>query len=288
MSYELKKVVVIGAGGKMGMRVSRNLQNSDYEVSYCETFPAAQARVTEAGRSLSDANDVVPGCDVLILAVPDIALGDISAQYVPMLRSGATMLTLDPAAAYAGLLAERDDVYSAVAHPCHPSVFLLRRTEEELADAFGGIAAEQDVVAAFEKGTDEQKAELGKVIEVMYGPVGTIHWETVEQIAYLEPTLVETVTCMLAVFMKEALEETVKRTGVSRGAAEAMFNGHVQVALSNVFCGANPFSDACLIAMDYGRETIIRPDWKKIFDQDDLNRVIAKMLKIDAVRRAAA
>ena len=33
-----------------------------------------------------------------------------------------------------------------------------------------------------------------------------------------------------------------------------MLLGHVQVALANGLRGDNPFSDACLIAMDYGRE----------------------------------
>jgi hypothetical protein len=37
--------------------------------------------------------------------------------------------------------------------------------------------------------------------------------------------------------------------------------------------------------MDYGRESIVRDDWKKIFDDSQLDSVIARMLKIDAVRR---
>jgi hypothetical protein len=37
--------------------------------------------------------------------------------------------------------------------------------------------------------------------------------------------------------------------------------------------------------MDYGRDALIKDDWKKIFNDDDLDSVIAKMLKIDAVKR---
>ena len=47
-----------------------------------------------------------------------------------------------------------------------------------------------------------------------------------------------------------------------------MLMGHVQVALANGLRGDNPFSDACLIAMDYGREKIIKQDWKSIFNDD--------------------
>ena len=197
-------------------------------------------------------------------------------------------LTLDPAAAYANVLHPRDDIQYAVAHPCHPSVFLERRTDAEYADAFGGAAATQSVAAAFDDGSDADKAALEPVVRVMYGPVDTVHWVTVTQLAYLEPTLVETVTCMLGTFMKEALDETVERTGMPRPAAEAMLYGHIQIALAVAFKSTNPFSDACMIAIDYGRDAIIKDDWKKIFDQGELDKVIARMLKIDRVNRPEA
>lgn len=285
MSKALKTITVIGAGGKMGMRISANLQHSAYQVFYCENSPQAQQQVTAQGRELSDAASVVPLSDVVILAVPDIVLGKVSQSVVPQMQSGAVLLTLDPAAAYANLIAQRDGIEYAVAHPCHPSVFLARYTKEEHADAFGGVAAVQHVAAAWESGSAEQKAELSKVISVMYGPVDQVHWVTVTQLAYLEPTLVETVACMVGAFMKEALDETVKHSGVPEEAAKAMLYGHIQIALAVAFRATNPFSDACVIAMEYGREKIIKPDWKQIFDQQELDKVIARMLKIDAIQR---
>lgn len=285
MSKALKTITVIGAGGKMGMRISANLQHSAYQVFYCENSPQAQQQVTAQGRELSDAASVVPLSDVVILAVPDIVLGKVSQSVVPQMQSGAVLLTLDPAAAYANLIPQRDGIEYAVAHPCHPSVFLARYTKEEHADAFGGVAAVQHVAAAWESGSAEQKAELSKVISVMYGPVDQVHWVTVTQLAYLEPTLVETVACMVGAFMKEALDETVKHSGVPEEAAKAMLYGHIQIALAVAFRATNPFSDACMIAMEYGREKIIKPDWKQIFDQQELDKVIARMLKIDAIQR---
>ncbi|MEG3109497.1 phosphogluconate dehydrogenase C-terminal domain-containing protein [Pantoea sp. T14] len=285
MMNQLKTITVIGAGGKMGMRISANFQKSDYQVFYCENSPKAQEQVTAQGRELSDAASVVPLSDVVILAVPDIVLGKVSEGVVPQMKKDAVLLTLDPAAAYANLIAHRDDIDYAVAHPCHPSVFLERYTKEEHADAFGGIAAIQHVAASYEAGSDEQKAELSNVISVMYGPVEQVHWVTVTQLAYLEPTLVETVACMVGAFMKEALDETVKHSGVPEEAAKAMLYGHIQIALAVAFRATNPFSDACMIAMEYGREKIVKPDWKQIFDQKELDIVIARMLKIDAIRR---
>ncbi|ANF57452.1 phosphogluconate dehydrogenase C-terminal domain-containing protein [Halotalea alkalilenta] len=285
MTLQTQSIALIGAGGKMGMRISANLQRSSFDVRYCENSPSAQAQVTAAGRELCDSDAAVPDADVVILAVPDIALGAVSGAVVPMMKSGAVLLTLDPAAAYANLLAKREDIHYAVAHPCHPSVFLERYTKEEHADAFGGVAAPQHVAAAFERGSDAQRAALTEVIRVMYAPVEQVHWVTVTQLAYLEPTLVETVACMVGTFMKEALDETVKAVGVPREAAEAMLYGHIQIALAVAFRSTNPFSDACMIAIDYGKETIIKPDWKKIFDQRELDKVIARMLKVDKIER---
>jgi TRAP-type C4-dicarboxylate transport system substrate-binding protein len=47
-------IAVIGAGGKMGMRVSNNLVKTSHTVFYSEVSPAGQERVTEAGRELTE------------------------------------------------------------------------------------------------------------------------------------------------------------------------------------------------------------------------------------------
>lgn len=278
-------VAVVGAGGKMGMRISANLERSDYSVRYCESHPAARDRVQAAGRPLSETEAAVAEADVVILAVPDVLLGDISAEIVPRLAPGSVVLTLDPAAAYAGLVASRPDVHLAVAHPCHPSIFLERTKPEEWADTFGGVAAPQDVVAAIESTDEEARERTEQVVRTIYGPVLDVHWVSVAQLAMLEPTLVETITCMIGGLLREALHETVHTVGVPEAAARAILLGHAQIALTNSLRGSNPFSEACLIAMGYGRESVVKEDWKKIFSWDELDKVIAKMLRIDAVRR---
>src|SRR3712207_6128250 len=164
-------IAVIGAGGKMGMRVSNNLVKTGHTVFYSENSPAGQERVTAAGRELTDTATAVSKADIVVLAVPDLALGPVTADIVPQMKPGSIVLTLDPAAAYAGLLTTRDDVIQAVAHPCHPSIFLERTSKEEWADTFGGIAAPQDVVAAQETGTPAQRAVAETVVRAMYAPV---------------------------------------------------------------------------------------------------------------------
>jgi hypothetical protein len=278
-------IAVIGAGGKMGMRVSNNLQKTDHTVFYSENSPAGRERIEATGRVVTDTSTAIADADVVVLAVPDLALASVSAEVVPQLKTGAILLTLDPAAAYAGLLAKRDDIVFAVAHPCHPSIFLQRHTPEEYADTFGGIAAPQDVIAAIESDDASKQETAETVIRVIYAPVIDVHWVTVKQLAQLEPTLVETIACMIGGFLKESLHEAVHTMGVPEPAARAILLGHTQVALANSLNGDNPFSDACLIAMDYGRESIVKDDWKKIFRDDELDKVLGRMLHLEKIER---
>ncbi|WP_127819360.1 phosphogluconate dehydrogenase C-terminal domain-containing protein [Microbacterium sp. CPCC 204701] len=279
------KIAVIGAGGKMGMRVSNNLARTDHTVWYVEKSPAGRERTTGAGRELTDAATAVADADIVVLAVPDLALASVTAELVPQVKSGAIVLTLDPAAAYAGLLTTREDVIQAVAHPCHPSIFLQRQSAEEWADTFGGIAAPQDAIAAIESDDPAKQAIVEATVRAIYAPVIDVHWVTIKQLAQLEPTLVETVACMIGDLLNEALQEAVDTMGVPEAAARSILYGHTQVALANGLRGDNPFSDACLIAMDYGRESIIKEDWKKIFRDDELDKNLARMLHLDKIER---
>ncbi|HET6738062.1 MAG TPA: phosphogluconate dehydrogenase C-terminal domain-containing protein [Kribbella sp.] len=279
MSTSQETVVVVGAGGKMGLRVSANLARSQFRALYCEASGPGTERVRAAGRTVTPTADAVREADVVVLATPDTVLGPVSYEIVPLLKDGAVLLTLDPAAAYAGLLATRDGVAQAVAHPCHPSVFLERTTSAEWADTFGGVSAPQDVVAAVDDPAEQSRVEA--VVRVIYGPVLDVHWVTVKQLAVLEPTLVETVACMVGTLLKEALHETVHTVGVPEAAARAILHGHIQIALTNALRGSNPFSEACEIAIAYGHETIIKDDWKRIFDDAELDRVVTRMLRLE-------
>ncbi len=284
-STDTHKIAVIGAGGKMGMRVSNNLARTAHTVWYVENSPAGRQRTIDAGRELTDAGPAVADADIVVLAVPDLALQAVTADLVPQMKPGAVALTLDPAAAYAGLLTDRDDVVRAVAHPCHPSIFLQRTTAEEYADTFGGIAAPQDAIAAVESDDPAVRDLVEATVRAIYAPVIDVHFVTIKQLAQLEPTLVETVACMIGALLNEALDEAIHTMGVPEPAARSILYGHTQVALANGLRGDNPFSDACLIAMDYGRESIIKEDWKKIFRDDELDRNLARMLHLDHIER---
>jgi hypothetical protein len=284
-NLESLKIAVIGAGGKMGMRVSNNLVKTKNQVSYVENSDAGRQRVTDSGRQLSESVAAVRDADIVVYAVPDLALKAVTAALVPEMKSGGIALTLDPAAAYAGLLAKRTDVIQAVTHPCHPSIFLERTTPEEYADTFGGIAAPQDAIAAIESTDPLDQQVVEATVRAIFAPVIDVHWVTVKQLAQLEPTLVETIACMIGALLRESLEEAVNTMGIPEPAARAILLGHTQVALANSLRGDNPFSDACMIAMDYGRRTIIRDDWKKVFEDSELDKNLAAMLHLDKIER---
>jgi hypothetical protein len=72
----------------------------------------------------------------------------------------------------------------------------------------------------------------------------------------------------------EELRRYLKSARRLEASMRAMLMGHIQVALANGLRGDNPFSDACLIAMDYGRVKIIKEDWKSIFNDDQLDHVL--------------
>jgi hypothetical protein len=284
-NLESLKIAVIGAGGKMGMRVSNNLVQTKNQVSYVENSEAGQQRVTDSGRQLSESVASVRDADIVVYAVPDLALKAVTAALIPEMKPGGIALTLDPAAAYAGLLATRTDVIQAVTHPCHPSIFLERTTPEEYADTFGGIAAPQDAIAAIESTDPLDKQVVEATVRAIFAPVVDVHWVTVKQLAQLEPTLVETIACMIGALLKESLDEAVNTMGIPEPAVRAILLGHTQVALANSLRGDNPFSDACMIAMDYGRRTIIREDWKKVFEDSELDKNLAAMLHLDKIER---
>lgn len=272
-------VTLIGAGGKMGTRISNNLIKAPFRLKCVENSERSVQILKERNLQVFSLEEAVPESDFVILAVPDIFIKEVSAQVSPLLKPNAVVITLDPAAAYANQLVINDASTSIVAHPCHPSIFLERYTKEEYEDSFGGVAAPQEVVVAVHSGDDKRLNEAIEIIEYMYAPVVKCHVISLEQMAILEPTLVETITCMISTIMKESLEETIK-LGVPEEAAKAMLYGHINIALAVALKGTNPFSDACQIAIELGKEAIIKEDWKKVFEKEYLDMSINKMLKL--------
>lgn len=106
---------------------------------------------------------------------------------------------------------------------------------------------------------------------------------TSEQIAFLEPTLVELLgaTCLYA--MAETVDEAERR-GINRDAAVSFLVGHIYNLTCNFLGyipGKPPVSDACKVAIGLGNRLVMREDWKRIWDDEVLHKVINTMLHPD-------
>jgi ketol-acid reductoisomerase len=71
-------VTLIGAGGKMGVRLTDNLKDSAYQMSYLEVSPEGIEKIKSKGLDVSIPEDVIPKADVLIFAVPDVLVKKIT------------------------------------------------------------------------------------------------------------------------------------------------------------------------------------------------------------------
>jgi D-apionate oxidoisomerase len=264
-------IALFGAGGKMGYRLASNLKGSRFQVRHVEVAPSGVARL-KAGLSIDcvPADAALDGAEVVILAVPDTHIGKVAAGIDKQIKAGTMVIALDAAAPFAGHLPARSDLTYFVTHPCHPPIF---NDETEMAakhDHFGGVSAKQHIVNALMQGPESAYATGEEIAKAIWAPVMRSHRVTVEQMALLEPGLSETVAATLLVVMREAMDEVVAR-GVPKEAARDFLLGHMNVLGAVIFGEVEGlFSDACNKAIEFGKPTLMRPDWKKVFEPQEI------------------
>jgi len=264
-------IALFGAGGKMGVRLAKNLQGSEYRVRHVEVGAVGRQRLKdELGVDCVSVDAALDSAGVVILAVPDTLIGKVAAEISPKLQPGTMVITLDAAAPFAGHLPDRPDLVYFVAHPCHPPIFNDESTSEARRDFFGGAHAKQSIVSALMQGTDADFALGEAVAKVIYQPILRSYRLTVEQMALLEPGLSETVCATLLDVMREAMDEVVAR-GVPKDAARDFLLGHMTILGAVIFKEIpGQFSDACNKAIAFGKPRLMRDDWKKVFDHDEI------------------
>jgi hypothetical protein len=264
-------VALFGAGGKMGYRLSKNFIGSRFEVRHVELAPAGQERLKSGlGLDCVTADAALDGAEIVILAVPDTHIGKVASGIDAKLKAGTMVVALDAAAPFAGHLPARPDLTYFVTHPCHPPIF---NDEVDLAakrDHFGGVLAKQHIVNALMQGPEKAYAVGEEIAKVIWAPVMRSHRVSVEQMALLEPGLSETVAATLLVVMREAMDEVVAR-GVPKEAARDFLLGHMNVLGAVIFGEVEGvFSDACNKAIEFGKPTLMKSDWKKVFEPQEI------------------
>jgi hypothetical protein len=120
---------------------------------------------------------------------------------------------------------------------------------------------------------------LGEEIAcAIYAPVMRSHEVTVRQMAMLEPGLSETVCASLLTVMREAMDECALRSGVSRDCARDFLLGHMNILAAVIFEERQGvFSDACNKAIEFGKPMLMKDDWKRVFDWDEITASIRRI-----------
>ncbi len=260
-----RTIALFGAAGKMGTRISAKMADDpDYRMLYIEAGEAGQARLRARGVEPTTPEQAAREADVVILAIPDTAIGAVAKRLVPTLKSGTLVICLDPAAPYSGDLPERADVSYFVTHPCHPPLVNDEVDWEARRDFFGGIA-KQHIVCALMQGSEADYAVGEAIARRMFAPVMRAHRVTVEQMAILEPALSETVVLTCMTVIREAVDEAI-RAGVPAEAAFDFVLGHMNVNVGILFGFLDAqVSDGAKLAVQRGKAKIFQPDWKKVF-----------------------
>lgn len=271
-------IALFGAGGKMGVRLSKNLLKSDYRVRHVEPSAAGRQRLKdELGLDCVEADAALDNAAVVILAIPDTLIGKVAHEISPKLRAGTMVMLLDAAAPFAGHLPDRKDLTYFVAHPCHPTIFNDETDEAARKDRFGGAAARQSITSALMQGP-ESAFDLGEAVaKTIYQPIKNSYRLSVEQMALLEPGLSETVCATLLQVMRDAMDEVVRR-GVPQDCARDFLLGHMNILAAVIFNEIpGAFSDACNKAITFGKPRLMRDDWLKVFDREEIAESIRRI-----------
>lgn len=271
----MTRVALLGAGGKMGIRVVRALSDDpEYRLACVEPSEAGRARLCEFGLTPATKEEAVKGADVVILAVPDLYMGKIAAEVVPLLKAGALAITLDPASAHAGKLPARPDIAYFMAHPAHPSVFNDETRLEARRDFFGSGKAKQAIVCALMQGFEADYVRGEALAKRIFGPILRSHRVTVEQMAVLEPALSETLCATCLTVIREGMDEAILR-GVPPQAARDFLMGHINIELAILFGEIDwEFSAGAKKAVEEAKKVIFQADWKKVFDPERIHQSV--------------
>ncbi|UCB45351.1 MAG: NAD(P)-binding domain-containing protein [Spirochaetota bacterium] len=275
-------VSLIGAGGKMGGRITDHLIKSQYKALYVETDKKKLEDLTARGLQATPLVKAVKEADIVILAIPDIVIERISHEIVPQMKSGGMLMVLDAAAAFGGELPERSDLSFFITHPCHPPIISDETDPEVRKEWHGGIRARQSIVCALMQGTEEDYKKGEALAQTIFAPIMRTHRLTVEQMAILEPAMAETIQFTFMVTIKEAMEEAIK-AGVPEQAATDFMLGHLNSSIWVLFGNIGDYrelvSDGALKTLEMARSELIRPDWKKVFKLDNILKQVKGITK---------
>lgn len=278
----MTNVAIFGAAGNMGTRACNRLKSyADYNILYVELMPAGVEKLKARGDTPTSVDDACASADIVLMAIADKFIPKVVQDVVPKMKSGAMLLTLDPAAAYAGALPKRDDVTYFVTHPTHPPLYNDETSDKARKDYFGAGFAKQSIVSALVQGPEADYAKGETLARRYFDPIINSHRVTLEQLAMLEPAMSETCGATFIVALKEALDECIRR-GVPEQAAKDFMLGHINVQLAIVFEAIDwKMSDGAYLVIKNAMQRIFKPDWKDVFNPAEVKTSVRKIVGME-------
>ena len=246
-------------------------RTAEYKVLCVEPLPAGVERLKARGDAPSRPTRPPRVADMIVLAIADKFIKPVAADLVPRMKPGAMLLMLDPAAAYAG-----DHPRAGRTSPSSSPTRRTRRcstTRPTRRPAATTSARARQSSRSSTRWCRAPRATTPKgeaVARAYFSPILRSHRVTLEQMAILEPAMSETCSATFIVAMKEAMEEAIVR-GVPREAAFDFLMGHINVQLAIVFEQIDwKMSEGAYHVIDKAMKRIFRPDWKGVFDREEL------------------
>jgi hypothetical protein len=125
----------------------------------------------------------------------------------------------------------------------------------------------------------EEHYKLGEQIATdMYGPIKSTHRITLEQMAILEPAMVETLAQTAMEVVKEGYDRVVE-LGVPEAAARDFVLGHLRIQIAVLFREVNgTFSDAAYKISKRAKPILFRDNWQRIFEMEDIKEQVRDII----------
>src|SRR3712207_3170556 len=91
----MRKLALIGAGGKMGLRISKNLLGKPYAVSHVEVSAAGQEALRrELDVACTSVENALKDTEIIVLAVPDRLIGKILEDMLEQIPTRSLVVML--------------------------------------------------------------------------------------------------------------------------------------------------------------------------------------------------
>ena len=88
----MTKIALMGAGGKMGVRLAQNLKDAGQDLYPVEITDVGRTRLRdEVGIDAVDQAEALADADVVLMAVPDRLIGKIAHTFIDQLKPGAAV-----------------------------------------------------------------------------------------------------------------------------------------------------------------------------------------------------